>query len=279
MNKIRRCQPLCGTYFEVELSSFVASEEDLLLWSTKAFEKALLLEKTFSPFDSSSELSEFNQLPSGHVFQTSDLFYKALAKTQLLFSETKGLFTPYKESHGINFLLESENKVLKTGEAELNLNGFIKGWIVDEITKSLVELGCDCVFVNGGGDLRYWFKPVIKEQLTHPHVGIRDLEDPNKVMNILLDQSTAVATSANYSYDFEHAKNYSIRFVNKSEEEARHSSFFSATVMAPSCWIADALTKVLAQDIGLAEQCAKKWDAKFYFKSREQELCFALSKT
>lgn len=276
MNSLRRCQPLCGTFFEIEASSLNLSDDQLLEASQVAFQKADRLEKIFSPFDTKSELSRFNNAKIEIGFSASDLFYEALKRTKFLYDETEGLFTPYKTKQALSFELQSNNKIKKTDSASLNINGFIKGWIVDIMVETLQRLGVDKILVNGGGDLRYWFNPQISTQIEHPPVIIRDFEDPNRSKTLKFNDSYAIATSANYAYDFEHPKDHQIRFV---EKEAHSAFFFSATVVAEECWKADALTKVLVQNHKQAETCAKRWNVKLYFKSREKELCFEPSKT
>lgn len=255
MNQIRRCQTLCGTFFEVEVSSFLKNENDLLELTNIAFEKARLIEKTFSPFDPDSELSRYNKRNSPEEFKASTLLSSALSKAQYLFLETNGLFNPYEED-----------------KKKLNLNGFIKGFIVDAILESLKLAGTiDQVLVNGGGDMAYWFNPAYSAAIKTPEVHIRDLKNPELFETIRLTEACAVATSARYPFEYQHAKNHSIQFVDKS---VKQDEYFSATVVASSCLLADALTKVLVQDFKQAKACAKKWSAKLYYKSIEKELCF-----
>lgn len=275
MNTLRRCQPLCGTLFEIEISGLNLNDDQLIEDSTKAFQKASSLEKTFSPFDSQSELSQFNQISVNEVFEASPLFYEAMTKTKFLLEETEGLFTPYKEKQKLSFVLLGKNKIKKIESASININGFIKGWIVDSITEFFIDSGCNRVLVNGGGDLRYWFDPQNSAQVDHPAVAIRDPINRAKVTNLILNQPSAVATSGHYAYDFEHPKDHEIHFA---EKDMKKAFFFTATAVASECWLADALTKVLVQNHKQAEICARKWQAKLYFKSQEEELCFEPSK-
>ena len=279
MKTLRRCQTLCGTFFEMEIGSLKQSEEALIEFSTKAFAHGAMLEKMFSPFNETSELSRFNQCIPYQVFHCSDIFYKALEKTKFLFEETDGLFTPYQNRQSLNYRFVLSNEVARFNEIPININGFIKGWIIDEMVETLINSGVDQILVNAGGDLRYWFRPGLAAQLTHPQVGIRDLEDPNAVHPLPLIEPCALATSAEYPYDYEHSRDHKINFVDKDVEPPRKNSYFTATVVAPTAWIADALTKVLVQNPKQAEICAQRWKAQLFYKSREKELCFAPSKT
>ena len=275
-NSLSRCQPLCGTFFEVEVSSLKANDDSLLEWSQIAFQKAAELEKVFSPFDNNSELNQFNAMKVNEIFEASNLFYEAIKRTQFLFEETDGLFTPYKSRQQLSFETQPNNKIKKIDSSVLNINGFIKGWIVDIMVDNLVNQGADRVLVNGGGDLRYWFNPQASAHIEHPVISLLDYKDRNKIRQFPLIEPSAVATSANYAYDYEHPQNHQIQFVERTPKE---SFFFTATVVTKECWKADALTKVLIQNHKKAELCAKKWDAKLYFKSEEKELCFEPSKT
>lgn len=251
---IRRCQPLCGTFFEIEISSLKHDENILLDWSREAFTLGAQIEKDFSPFDETSELSRFN---NAEQLVSSDLFKEALVKTELLVKESDGLFNPYKDG-------------------KLNINGFVKGWTVDLMLDLLRSKDCDYIMINGGGDLRFWVDPKNTQHRASPEIFIRDLEDPNKISKIVLHEPCAVATSANYPYDYEHAKNHNIEFVDKTTKPVQ---FFTTTVIAPECWQADSLTKVLVQNLNVAQAMAQKWNAKFYFKSQKEELCYDPSKT
>ena len=275
MNKIRRCQPLCGTFFEVEVASLQQNENILLECTRTALDLGAQVEKIFSPFDESSELSHFNRLAVGHKFVPSAKFYEGLKKAEFLFQETKGLFTVNKETSTLSFQIVSEKEVIKTSSGSLDMNGFIKGWIVDIVFESLKDQACDIVLVNGGGDLRYGYNAKTVEHPETLQIAIRGLEH-KEASCLQVAHPCAVATSARYPYEYNHPREHELFFVDQNQNKGKE--FYSATAVAPECWLADALTKVIPQDLKQAEFCAEKWNAQFYYKSQDQELCFDQSK-
>ena len=223
MNKLKvaskRVRPLLGTFLEIALFT----NGDFSLPLTLAFEEASRLEKIFNLKDPASEINNLS-------IENSPVFSEVLLKAEEFFSASEGAFSPY----------------LETGQ-KLDLNGIAKGFIVDKIVESILQENSSLSgSVNAGGDLRYFNCP---EKTVNLQLG--PLASP--VFRKLRLAKNAVASSSMSPSKKDNRSSTRYRQVLRSGLSESHT----VTVMADTCIVADALTKVaLFANSEVAQNCS-----------------------
>ncbi len=131
--------------------------------------------------------------------------------------------------------LETGCRVRAAVPVALDLGGIAKGYAVDRAVAALRAAGAGAGLVNAGGDLRvFGCDAWMPMRVRHP-------ANPALAVSLLEGRDIAVATSADY---FRGAVGGLV------DPRSRRLRGFggSVTVAAPTCAIADALTKVVALD-------------------------------
>jgi thiamine biosynthesis lipoprotein len=134
--------------------------------------------------------------------------------------------------------LEAGARVRKLAPGWIDLGGIAKGYAVDLAVEALAAGGIESGCVNAGGDLRVFGAEPLP-------VAVRSPEAPAAAALLLMLKGEAIATSGSYfSSRTYHGKQVSALL------DARDGSPLagkrSASVRAPRCVLADALTKVVA---------------------------------
>lgn len=233
-----------GTYVKVHLSGAV-SEGDLLDCSTRVFEEINRIEATMSFHDPTSELSKINREAHLHPIRISQDMDKVLSLAIDLSRATRGVFdiaiAPELVKRG---LLPAQDRPLpdrsRWASIQLSggsvhfdvplllaLGGIAKGFAVDCALSVLPpEIHAE---INAGGDLRMtsWKgEQVLVRMPGHFHRALR--------VPML---RAAIATSGAYFLEGE----YHIIHPHTKKPIDEHRSI---SVFAPTCMLADALTKV-----------------------------------
>ncbi len=119
----------------------------------------------------------------------------------------------------------------------IDLGGIAKGFAVDRAIDALRRRGISSALVNAGGDLA-GFGP-------HPFkIDIRDGRDPRALLCHIDVKNAALASSASYFDPVKSGEPIGSAVMDPRTRRAVRA-VAAATVRAPSCMIADALTKVL----------------------------------
>ena len=119
----------------------------------------------------------------------------------------------------------------------IDLGGIAKGFAVDRAIDILREHGVPAGLVNAGGDLAA-FGPAT--EIVH----IRDPLDPRRLICGIEIRDQALASSGNRFDPFRSASPAESAIIDPCTRQAVRG-FSAATVRAPSCLIADALTKIV----------------------------------
>jgi thiamine biosynthesis lipoprotein len=243
----RRMRPLLGTYVEIGLSrSFENCDRAI----ERAFERIEAVQKHLSFHDPRSDLSRLNSA-GGEEVAVHPISICALRLARAITRRSKGLFnfTIGAQLQKIGVLPIHENgKKLMAGQADdleirgqkvrlrhplvITLDGIAKGFAVDLAVKELKTHGASLGWVNAGGDLRVF------GDLTLP-VFQRNSSRPDGKLPLLGGlRNSALATS-------EASESDSSQFPGKIIAACGHSTEDGIwSVIAPSAWLADALTKV-----------------------------------
>jgi thiamine biosynthesis lipoprotein len=118
----------------------------------------------------------------------------------------------------------------------IDFGGIAKGYAVDAALAVLRDAGMDSARVNAGGDLARFGDNTEPVRVRHP-------AHPTHSLHLADLQNGAVATSAGY-YQAE-AIASPLRHPHTGSELCRS---LSVSVLAPTCLVADALTKIVAAD-------------------------------
>src|SRR5262249_7488490 len=123
--------------------------------------------------------------------------------------------------------------VRKTRSCMLDLGGIAKGYAVDCAIEVMGRFDIDHALVNAGGDMRHAGKAVID-------IAVRDPAAPANIalQCRLFNEALASSSAAGLST----AAPGRSRIVGQLKEIALHAG---ASVLAPTCMLADALTKIV----------------------------------
>lgn len=250
---IARAQPWLGTLVEIALPAADAGEARF----AAAFAAIAHVHRMMSAHAADSDLARIARDAHRRTVTVAADTYAVLTLAQSLFRESGGAFdvtiAPLLARHGLlpasaagsthnsgapcgrmdALHLVAGLGVRATAPVALDLGGIAKGHAVDRAVDALRAAGACSGIVNAGGDLRVFgadlWMPI---RVRHPARPVQFLQ-PFEVRN------AAAATSANY---YRHARGGLV--------EPRTLSLRrfpgSITVVAPTCALADALTKIVA---------------------------------
>jgi len=140
------------------------------------------------------------------------------------------------ETPGVE-LLPGRRVRFHRSDTQIDLGGIAKGFAVDRAIDVLRERGMPAGLVNAGGDLAA-FGPDAEK------VDIRDPHDPSRLLLCLKIGNQALASSAPRFDPLQSATATGTAIIDPSTRRLVEG-ICAATVCAPSCMIADALTKVV----------------------------------
>lgn len=228
----------------------------------------------YNKWNPHSEVSKLNALTCRQTVSLSEELYTFLANVNTIVTLTGGLFDPTIEPMQQLWKEKLQQGLTPTAEeiamvapaigwhkihfehglfhkdhdaASLDLGGIAKGYCVDLLVERLNKLGFHDVYVEWGGEIRTTGK--------HPSgrawaVFIRNLEnsDPTQAIARLDLCDQAVATSGDYLQNWSVEENrrkttyfHIIHPILHQPMKITGTSVASATVVAPSCMLADGL--------------------------------------
>jgi thiamine biosynthesis lipoprotein len=251
---IARAEIRLGTLVEVALPEADATDARF----SAAFAAIAHVHRKMSAHDPASDLARIERDAHCQAIVVDEQTYAVLELALALCRETHGAFDPSvvrapmrgygastsNESSGsagafaTSMILERGNRVRTTAPIALDLGGIAKGHAVDRAIAALIASGARGGVVNAGGDLCAFgsagWTPI---RVRHPALAAL-------AAHVFDVRDAAVATSADYFHP------YGTLF----EPGARTLRPFGAsvTVVAPTCALADALTKVVALDAARA---------------------------
>lgn len=252
---MRRAQPWLGTLVEVAVSDETACEPAM----RAAFEAVAEVHRLTSFHDEASDLARINRAGIGEEVAVHPRTAEVLAVALALVVESEGLFNPFCAPRLVAWgqlpapvsagpvpdwrarsdaLALDGTRLRKNAPAWIDLGGIAKGYAVDAAVDALRSRGMRGGCVNAGGDLRAF------GDIDWP-VLLRDARRPEVAAWSTQLRDGALATSATY-------------FSRKNRQGKETSALVHGTrgmpllteasisVAAPTCILADALTKVVA---------------------------------
>jgi thiamine biosynthesis lipoprotein len=133
--------------------------------------------------------------------------------------------------------LEPDGQVRKLAPGWIDLGGIAKGYAVDRAVDALRSEGIAAGCVNAGGDLRVFGDMPFPVAIRAPHA-------PGLAASNLMLSDEALATSGSYFSSRSHEGRQVSALVDARDGRPLVATC-SASVRAPNCALADALTKVV----------------------------------
>jgi FAD:protein FMN transferase len=250
-----RARPLLGTFVEITAEGLPHPTLDRAV--NAAFDAVALVQRLMSFHDPDSDLSRLNRRAATEPVEVHPWTARVIARALALFHATGGLFdcaiaaellhwgllpghglagVQSGRSSAIRFV--SRNRIAFNAPIAIDLGGIAKGFAVDCAVAALRRQGVRSAVANAGGDLRVLgpARPVY----------VRDPLDPAILRPAGLLSNGAIATSsAAETLKIVRGTKVSALVCAETREPLVDVNAYS--VVAPTCTVADALTKVVAQ--------------------------------
>lgn len=217
---LRRAKPLLGTIVDISLSARAEDEAALPRLMAACFDAVADVHARMSFFDLNSEIGRLNDLPAGEWVRVSGDTWSLLKEAMELYHESAGafdvMFRDRAQFPGAEIRFLESGEVARTAPARVDLGGIAKGYAVDHAAEAFRLFPSVSGVINGGGDIRF------VGGMEFP-LHIRSPQMDGRVYDVGRFSDCAVATSV-----FE-----------------RDGQPVSVSVVAPTCSVADRLTKVM----------------------------------
>lgn len=255
---IRRAQPLLGTIVEVAVDPAHEASIDA------AFEAIRHVHARMSFHEQGSDLATLARASAGETVAVDPATITVLRAALNLYEQSGGLFdvaigrelvrTRFLPRDPISHLssyggtsadleIVDDRHVRLARRVLIDLGGIAKGYAVDMAVVALRRAGAAFGVVNAGGDLRLFGDVAIPVTVRHGGGGYAALPDLRNL---------AVASSENSRT--RHRIDGQIRTPHIGLDRASVIIDDTVTVIADTCMIADALTKVAMTDTDLADR-------------------------
>ena len=221
-----------GTLWFLTIYSPKGLHERFLTHLQEYFEKELRdFEDRFSRF-----------IPRQDGYDQSDSDYQKMVEiSQLFFEATEGIF-----DIRINKILTETGYGLEQNlHLEYDFGGIGKGYFIDKLGRNLKKLYPDYGFmINGGGDILH----IATILAGHPGgIILENPYNPSVALGSISIYNQAICSSSNSKRKWTKNNQHFDHFIPKqaTKETLKKDSLIFATVIAPSCMIADMIATVI----------------------------------
>src|SRR5579872_818281 len=256
-NKTRRARPLLGTFVEIEAKGAVASEVHRAI--DAAFEAVAIVHRLMSFHDFDSDVSRLNREAFDRPIKVHDWTFRVLETAIALHRRSNGIFNvavaPLLQSRGLLpssngevpadsvardavELLDGQMVRFQHRHVRIDLGGIAKGFAVDQALGALRKSGeVNGGLVNAGGDLAAFGTEPQSVHIRHPR-------DPGRAACRIEITDEALASTAR-RFDPYHSSDTTSSAIVGPAGGPPVDGIDGVTVRAPTCMIADALTKAV----------------------------------
>jgi len=255
---LRRARPLLGCFVEIAVSG---SPRRLQAAVDGAFSAIAKVHRLMSFHDPDSDVSRLNQTAAWQPVRVNAWTLRVLQAALDLHRRSVGIFdvavapalqargllpcrdtspSPRAGSHATSAAIEfvdGDRVRFRDPGVRIDLGGIAKGFAVDCAVDVLRGNGVAHGLVNAGGDLRAFGAGI------HA-VDIRDPRVPERVLCVLDIQDEALASSGGRFDPYRSAEIAAPAIVDPHAGDLVRAAI-GASVRAPSCMMADALTKIV----------------------------------
>ncbi len=269
-DSVRRARPLLGTF--VEISAGGARRPALDAAVEGAFRAVAEVHRLMSPHEPHGDVGRLNTEAARRAVRVHPWTYEVLRTACELHEVTAGVFDVTFGPHSLRSAPPSRSAIeLLPGQhvrlhsaARVDLGGIAKGFAVDRALACLRASGIPQGVVNAGGDLA-----VFGEKATV--VVIRDPRQPKRELCRIEVKNAALASSGGRFDPFESAEPMDAEIIDPATR-APARGILGATVRAPSCMIADALTKVVMLTGESTAPLLARYDASAFLVSADGDV-------
>ena len=251
---VRRARPLLGTFVELGIASGGDDTEGALRAGFTAISE---VQAGLSRFEPDSDIARFHALRAGASMALRGPGRAVLGAAQQLRDASAGLFDISLGSAAFGWHIEGGRLYKRDDVARLDLGGIAKGHAVDCAVQALQAHGCTAGWVNAGGDLRAFGGADVP-------VFLRDETRGGSTPFALLSDG-AFATShfgpGSRSRLAGGAGSASCSASCSASRSGSGSMPAHASVAAPLCVWADALTKLVARSGNAQHPLLRRYDA------------------
>jgi FAD:protein FMN transferase len=258
-NNARRAQPLLGTFVEIAAAGVVNTDIDAAI--DAAFRVVDKVHRLMSFHEPTSDVGRLNRLAPIHPVEIDPWTYQVIETSLYIHRRSAGAFdvaiAPFMQALGLlpRFptdpprpsprcrnsaaieLLPGCRIRFHGSDIGIDLGGIAKGFAVDRAVEVLRASGMTRGLVNAGGDIAAFGSDA-------EVVDVRDPRDPRALMCRVGIRNEALATTGGHLDPFRGFQSGELPIVEPRAGRAA-ASIIGATVRAPSCMIADALTKIV----------------------------------
>jgi FAD:protein FMN transferase len=251
--RARRAQPWLGTL--VDIAAHAHSERALADGFNAAFAAIARVHRALGSHDAESELTRVNRHAAFTRQAISKDLHTVLACALVLAARSEGAFDPtvgtelvalgllpplVRHARGATWrdVVLDEEDVLFKRPLVLDLNGIAKGYAVDCAIAALRDAGVTRACVNAGGDLRVFGSAT---ETVHVRTG-----GAQSVMLPLIEIGDGAVASSAYGGQRRRIRGRMVTPLIEPRARLPSMTTRTVTVVAPTCMIADALTKVVA---------------------------------
>jgi len=257
-DSVRRARPLLGTFVEITVTGRPAAAMHAAV--DNAFAAIATVHRLMSFHEATSDVSRVNRHAAATAVRVHSWTYAVLTAAADLHRRSDGVFdvavAPALQAMGVLPRTRDEPAVMAppgAGSAiellpdhhvrfgrpgvRVDLGGIAKGFAVDRAIEALRDAGVPAGLVNAGGDLR-------SIGFDGHRVHLRDPRDPRRALGTVIVKDAALATTGG-RFDPFAASSAGRSAVVDPRCPPAVSAIVGATVRAPSCTLADALTKVV----------------------------------
>ncbi|WP_315775887.1 MULTISPECIES: FAD:protein FMN transferase [unclassified Bradyrhizobium] len=248
---LRRARALLGTFVEIDVTDAHRCDAENAVEA--AFSAVTDVHRLMSFHDPDSDVSRLNRAASSGVVKVHSWTYAVLKMALDVTHHSDGAFdvavagagrpsvgstaqADVPQSTAIELLADDRVR-FRDSAVKIDLGGIAKGFAVDRAIAALQSRGVRSAMVNAGGDLAA-FGP--DARIVH----IRDPRFPDRLLCQVEVSNGALASSARRFDPFRSMETMDTAVVTPSTRLPTGVAH-GATVSAPTCMVADALTKVV----------------------------------
>jgi thiamine biosynthesis lipoprotein len=232
---VRRARPLLGTFVEITVTG--RSPDAMHAAVDEAFGVIATVHRLMSLHEAASDVSRVNRHAATATVAVHPWTYEVLTAAADLHRCSQGVFDVTVGAGGAIELLAGGRVRFGEPGIRIDLGGIAKGFAVDRAIDALRGAGMPGGLVNAGGDLASF-------GVDGQRVHLRDPRDPRRVLGAVTVKDAALATTGGRFDPFLGSDVHRSAVIDPRGAGAE-SAIVGVTVRAPSCTVADALTKVV----------------------------------
>ncbi|HLJ63989.1 MAG TPA: FAD:protein FMN transferase [Stellaceae bacterium] len=257
-NNLKRARPLLGTFVEIEAPAHAAIDA--------GFAAVDKVHRLMSVHDAASEVSLLNREAAMRWVEVHPWTFEVLSVACDLYQRSSGVFDVTVAQGRGGAIWLRDGAVRFDMPLKVDLGGIAKGFAVDRAIAALVEAGASHGLVNAGGDLRVFGEEAVTVHLRDPRreggilgcVSVHDQALASSAFPHPLplcgrggdpSRSDGGVREAAARWEGWGAPSHPHSALSRKRERvpsfARQARVIGASVIAPTCILADALTKIV----------------------------------